>query len=177
MLCRRLTVFLSLLLLTWTCARVRAGELGGLSALREQLGRAEEEAAVVGGGPQPLQTPGGEGYGFGYEYEFGYEEREREKEREKDLLTSFSVLRSRGHAPPSAPLPPQVPRPPRKRMQQRPPLANAGPKRSPQGSRFALSLDVPTSILSILLDLAKARDLRAKAAANAEVMARIGRRK
>lgn len=51
------------------------------------------------------------------------------------------------------------------------------PKRAQQGSRFALSLDVPTSILSILIDLAKNQDLRSKAAANAELMARIGKRK
>nr|XP_057941056.1 urocortin 3, like [Doryrhamphus excisus] len=51
------------------------------------------------------------------------------------------------------------------------------PKRAQQGSRFALSLDVPTSILSVLIDLAKNQDLRTKAAANAELMARIGRRK
>ncbi|KAK1161332.1 urocortin-3-like [Acipenser oxyrinchus oxyrinchus] len=50
-------------------------------------------------------------------------------------------------------------------------------RRSPHGTRFSLSLDVPTSILSILLDLARAKDMRAKAAANAELMARIGRRK
>ncbi|XP_041129813.1 urocortin-3-like [Polyodon spathula] len=50
-------------------------------------------------------------------------------------------------------------------------------RRSPNGTRFSLSLDVPTSILSILLDLARAKDIRAKAAANAELMARIGRRK
>ncbi|KAM9523809.1 uncharacterized protein ACWYII_043322 isoform 1-T2 [Salvelinus alpinus] len=51
------------------------------------------------------------------------------------------------------------------------------PKRAQQGSRFALSLDVPTSILSVLIDLAKNHDMRAKAAANAELMARIGKRK
>uniref|UniRef100_A0A8C5EBQ2 Corticotropin-releasing factor domain-containing protein n=1 Tax=Gouania willdenowi TaxID=441366 RepID=A0A8C5EBQ2_GOUWI len=51
------------------------------------------------------------------------------------------------------------------------------PKRAQQGSRFALSLDVPTSILSVLIDLAKNQDMRTKAAANAELMARIGRRK
>uniref|UniRef100_A0A7N8YA74 Corticotropin-releasing factor domain-containing protein n=1 Tax=Mastacembelus armatus TaxID=205130 RepID=A0A7N8YA74_9TELE len=51
------------------------------------------------------------------------------------------------------------------------------PKRAHQGSRFALSLDVPTSILSVLIDLAKNQDMRTKAAANAELMARIGRRK
>ncbi|CAL8403141.1 unnamed protein product [Arctogadus glacialis] len=48
------------------------------------------------------------------------------------------------------------------------------PKRAQQGSRFALSLDVPTSILSVLIDLAKNQDMRTKAAANAELMARIG---
>lgn len=51
------------------------------------------------------------------------------------------------------------------------------PVRVQQGSRFALSLDVPTSILSVLIDLAKNQDMRTKAAANAELMARIGKRK
>ncbi|CAG5983744.1 unnamed protein product, partial [Menidia menidia] len=55
--------------------------------------------------------------------------------------------------------------------------ASQMPKRAQQGSRFALSLDVPTSILSVLIDLAKNQDMRTKAAANAELMARIGRRK
>ncbi|KAL7832917.1 hypothetical protein SRHO_G00299350 [Serrasalmus rhombeus] len=55
--------------------------------------------------------------------------------------------------------------------------AALAPKRAAQGSRFALSLDVPTSILSVLIDLAKNHDMRAKAAANAELMARIGKRK
>ncbi|KAK5934437.1 hypothetical protein CgunFtcFv8_014837 [Champsocephalus gunnari] len=50
-------------------------------------------------------------------------------------------------------------------------------KRAQQGSRFALSLDVPTSILSVLIGLAKNQDMRTKAAANAELMARIGKRK
>ncbi|XP_062853043.1 urocortin-3-like [Trichomycterus rosablanca] len=51
------------------------------------------------------------------------------------------------------------------------------PKRAMQGSRIALSLDVPTTILSVLIDMARERDMRAKAAANAELMARIGKRK
>lgn len=51
------------------------------------------------------------------------------------------------------------------------------PKRAQQGSRFALSLDVPTSILSVLIDLAKNQDMRTKAASNAELLARIGKRK
>lgn len=60
----------------------------------------------------------------------------------------------------------------------RPPRpASQVPKRAQQGSRFALSLDVPTSILSVLIDLAKNQDMRTKAAANAELMARIGKRK
>nr|XP_029540082.1 urocortin-3-like [Oncorhynchus nerka] len=50
-------------------------------------------------------------------------------------------------------------------------------KRAQQRSRFTLSLDVPTSILSVLIDLAKNHDMRAKAAANAKLMARIGKRK
>ncbi|KAJ0041591.1 hypothetical protein NL108_012094 [Boleophthalmus pectinirostris] len=51
------------------------------------------------------------------------------------------------------------------------------PKRAQLGSRFALSLDVPTSILSVLIDLAKNQDMRTKAAANAQLMARIGKRR
>lgn len=54
---------------------------------------------------------------------------------------------------------------------------SSSPKRAMQGSRFALSLDVPTTILSVLIDMAKEHDMRAKAAANAELMARIGKRK
>ncbi|XP_072437762.1 urocortin-3-like [Chiloscyllium punctatum] len=48
-------------------------------------------------------------------------------------------------------------------------------RRNSKGTRFSLSLDVPTNILSILIDLAKAKDMRAKAAANAALMARIGK--
>uniref|UniRef100_A0A8C3RLD7 Corticotropin-releasing factor domain-containing protein n=1 Tax=Chelydra serpentina TaxID=8475 RepID=A0A8C3RLD7_CHESE len=50
-------------------------------------------------------------------------------------------------------------------------------KKSSPGTKFSLSLDVPTHILKILIELAKAKQLRAKAAANAELMAQIGRRK
>ncbi|XP_032828274.2 uncharacterized protein LOC116952760 [Petromyzon marinus] len=50
-------------------------------------------------------------------------------------------------------------------------------KRAGKGAKFALSLDVPTNILSILIDHAKASDTRSKAAHNAKLMARIGRRK
>uniref|UniRef100_A0A8C0IUY3 Corticotropin-releasing factor domain-containing protein n=1 Tax=Chelonoidis abingdonii TaxID=106734 RepID=A0A8C0IUY3_CHEAB len=44
-------------------------------------------------------------------------------------------------------------------------------------TKFTLSLDVPTNIMNILFDIAKAKNLRAKAAANAHLMAQIGRRK
>lgn len=54
---------------------------------------------------------------------------------------------------------------------------SSSPKRAMQGSRFALSLDVPTTILSVLIDMAKEHNMRSKAAANAELMARIGKRK
>ncbi|KAK9529432.1 hypothetical protein VZT92_013523 [Zoarces viviparus] len=63
------------------------------------------------------------------------------------------------------------------RRERAPRPASQVPKRAQQGSRFALSLDVPTSILSVLIDLAKNQDMRTKAAANAELMARIGKRK
>ncbi|XP_063072426.1 urocortin-2-like [Engraulis encrasicolus] len=59
----------------------------------------------------------------------------------------------------------------------RPLLPQQLTKKATPGSRFALSLDVPTSILSVLIDLAKNQDMRAKAASNAELLARIGKRK
>ncbi|XP_038667730.1 urocortin 3, like [Scyliorhinus canicula] len=49
--------------------------------------------------------------------------------------------------------------------------------RNNRRTKFTLSLDVPTNILSILLNIAKAKSMRAKAAANARLMAQIGRRK
>ncbi|XP_057244482.1 urocortin-3 [Malurus melanocephalus] len=44
-------------------------------------------------------------------------------------------------------------------------------------AKVTLSLDVPTTIMNILFNIAKAKNLRAKAAANAHLMAQIGRRK
>ncbi|XP_061524088.1 urocortin 3, like [Phycodurus eques] len=44
-------------------------------------------------------------------------------------------------------------------------------------SRLTLSLDVPTNIMNVLFDVAKAQNLRAKAAENARLLAHIGRRK
>ncbi|XP_038595077.1 urocortin 3, like [Micropterus salmoides] len=44
-------------------------------------------------------------------------------------------------------------------------------------SRVTLSLDVPTNIMNVLFDVAKAKNLRAKAAENARLLAQIGRRK
>lgn len=49
--------------------------------------------------------------------------------------------------------------------------------KSDRRTKFTLSLDVPTNLMNILFDIAKARNLRAKAAANAQLMAQIGRRK
>ncbi|KAM9534084.1 urocortin-2 [Guaruba guarouba] len=46
-----------------------------------------------------------------------------------------------------------------------------------KGRRVSLSLDVPTHVLSTLLELAREKELQAKAAANAELMARLGRRR
>nr|XP_055509577.1 urocortin 3, like [Leucoraja erinacea] len=48
--------------------------------------------------------------------------------------------------------------------------------RSNRRTKFTLSLDVPTNILNILLNIAKVKNMRAKAAANARLMAKIGRR-
>nr|XP_020455263.1 urocortin-3 [Monopterus albus] len=44
-------------------------------------------------------------------------------------------------------------------------------------SRLTLSLDVPTNIMNVLFDVAKAKNMRAKAAENARLLAQIGRRK
>ncbi|XP_037318096.2 urocortin 3, like [Pungitius pungitius] len=44
-------------------------------------------------------------------------------------------------------------------------------------SRLTLSLDVPTNIMNVLFDVAKAKNMRAKAAQNARLLAHIGRRK
>ncbi|XP_060100606.1 urocortin-3 [Heteronotia binoei] len=52
-----------------------------------------------------------------------------------------------------------------------------GQAKSDRRTKFTLSLDVPTNIMNILFDIAKAKNLRAKAAANAHLMAQIGRRK
>ncbi|XP_042322572.1 urocortin-3 [Sceloporus undulatus] len=52
-----------------------------------------------------------------------------------------------------------------------------GLAKSDRRTKFTLSLDVPTNIMNILFNIAKAKNLRAKAAANAQLMAQIGRRK
>ncbi|XP_007441048.1 urocortin-3 [Python bivittatus] len=44
-------------------------------------------------------------------------------------------------------------------------------------AKFTLSLDVPTNLMNILFNIAKAKNLRAKAASNAQLMAQVGRRK
>ncbi|KAM9230496.1 urocortin-3 [Dugong dugon] len=49
--------------------------------------------------------------------------------------------------------------------------------KSDRRTKFTLSLDVPTNIMNILFNIAKAKNLRAKAAANAHLMAQIGRKK
>ncbi|XP_071398894.1 urocortin 3, like [Centroberyx affinis] len=54
-------------------------------------------------------------------------------------------------------------------------LRNSG--KSDRRSRLTLSLDVPTNIMNVLFDVAKAKNLRAKAADNARLLAQIGRRK
>lgn len=49
--------------------------------------------------------------------------------------------------------------------------------KSDRRTKVTLSLDVPTNIINILFNIAKAKNLRAKAATNAHLMAQIGRRK
>lgn len=59
------------------------------------------------------------------------------------------------------------------------PMSPAARRPAPRkkARKVSLSLDVPTHVLKILLDLAREKELRAKAAANTELMARLGRRK
>ncbi|OCT89270.1 urocortin-3 [Xenopus laevis] len=49
--------------------------------------------------------------------------------------------------------------------------------KSDSRTKFTLSLDVPTKLMNIMFDIAKAKKMNAKAAANAQLMAQIGRRK
>ncbi|XP_051546995.1 urocortin-3-like [Myxocyprinus asiaticus] len=48
---------------------------------------------------------------------------------------------------------------------------------SDRRSQVTLSLDVPTNIMNILFNIAKAKNLRAKADDNARLLAQIGKRK
>lgn len=59
------------------------------------------------------------------------------------------------------------------------PVSPAAKRPAPRkkARKVSLSLDVPTQVLKIMLDLAREKELQAKAAANAELMARLGRRK
>ncbi|XP_006907096.1 urocortin-3 [Pteropus alecto] len=50
-----------------------------------------------------------------------------------------------------------------------------GPRARPP-PHLTLSLDVPTNIMNILFNIAKAKNLRAQAAANAHLMAQVGRK-
>lgn len=62
---------------------------------------------------------------------------------------------------------------------QSPPASTAGsqPRPGPRpGPRITLSLDVPLGLQQVLLAQARARALREQAAANARVLARVGRR-
>ncbi|OPJ72057.1 hypothetical protein AV530_009372 [Patagioenas fasciata monilis] len=59
------------------------------------------------------------------------------------------------------------------------PMSPATKKPAPRkkARKVSLSLDVPTHVLKVALDLAREKELQAKAAANAELMARLGRRR
>uniref|UniRef100_A0A672V6D8 Corticotropin-releasing factor domain-containing protein n=1 Tax=Strigops habroptila TaxID=2489341 RepID=A0A672V6D8_STRHB len=59
------------------------------------------------------------------------------------------------------------------------PMSPAAKRPAPgkRGRKVSLSLDVPTHVLNTLLELAREKELEAKAAANAELMAQLGRRR
>lgn len=56
-------------------------------------------------------------------------------------------------------------------------LRNSSSSKGDRRSRLTLSLDVPTNIMNVLFDVAKAKHMRAKAAENARLLAHVGRRK
>lgn len=76
------------------------------------------------------------------------------------------------HSPP-APRPAASESPPAKS----PPASPAGSQPGPRpGPRISLSLDVPLGLQQIVLAQARARALREQAAANARILAQVGRR-
>ncbi|XP_045846132.1 urocortin-2 [Meles meles] len=57
------------------------------------------------------------------------------------------------------------------------PSPSPGPHPGPRpGPRITLSLDVPIGLLQILLEQARARAVRERAATNARILAQVGRR-
>lgn len=56
-------------------------------------------------------------------------------------------------------------------------LATKRPAPRKKARKVSLSLDVPTHVLKVVLDLAREKEVQAKVAANAELMARLGRRR
>lgn len=87
------------------------------------------------------------------------EAEQRSQAEDKDKRTSPAGPRSRP--------PPQAQ--PRGRPQQ-------GGTQPAGRAKLTLSLDVPTNIMNILFNIAKAKHLRAQAAANAHLMAQVGRK-
>lgn len=49
--------------------------------------------------------------------------------------------------------------------------------KSDRGTKVMLSLDVPTNLMNILFNIERAKNMRAQAAANAQLMAQIGKKK
>ncbi|XP_021512378.1 urocortin-3 [Meriones unguiculatus] len=49
--------------------------------------------------------------------------------------------------------------------------------KSDRGTKVTLSLDVPTNLMNILFNIDRAKNMRAQAAANAQLMAQIGKKK
>ncbi|KAM7159224.1 urocortin-3 isoform 1-T2 [Molossus nigricans] len=97
------------------------------------------------------------------------EDKEREEEEENKKKRTFSGPRGVGGAGS-----PQYKYLPQAQLRSR---LSQNKTKSDQRTKLTLSLDVPTNIMNVLFNIAKAKNLRAKAAANAHLMAQIGRKK
>lgn len=99
------------------------------------------------------------------------------------VLALGSVLLASGTPVPALQLPPQhslqatpCPAASESPPGKSPPASTAGSQPGPRpGPRITLSLDVPLGLQQILLAQARARALREQAAANARILARVGR--
>lgn len=159
--------FLPLLLLLLGAPRPSpACKLDKAESIFRCINTALSEAKNVQLKDAPLLSKRGSPYLLSTDPSSGEEEEREEEEDDKDKRT-FPGGGSEAGNPRYKYLSPAQPR---GRLSQ-------NKAKSDRRSKLTLSLDVPTNIMNILFNIAKAKNLRAKAAANAHLMAQIGRKK